>query len=186
MKKRKTENWFTFAPFYDFIASKQYKSMVELGVWKGHSISYLADQCRGWEPKIYAVDLWEDVYSFSKQGGYKKPHTKDEQIPRIYQEYNKTLKKTGTRHLIEDIKGYSWEVARQFDDDTIDFVFIDADHAYESVCKDIQAWLPKVRKGGIIAGHDYVDSWAGVVQAVDEHFDKVNTAEGNVWWKEVE
>jgi hypothetical protein len=179
---RHTNNWFTYSEFYSFIASKKFNVLVELGVWKGHSISYLADKCRSYQPAIYAVDLWNKVYSFSLQGGYSKPETKDAQIPIIYDLYQENLKLTNTRHLITDIKCCSWEAAAQFEDHSVDFVFIDADHSYESTLKDIQAWLPKIKDGGILAGHDYVDKWEGVKRAVDENFDKVNLADGNVWW----
>jgi predicted O-methyltransferase YrrM len=60
------------------------------------------------------------------------------------------------------------EAVKLFEDDSLDAVFIDADHSYEAVKLDIQNWMPKVRKGGILAGHDYTYSWPGVVRAVDE------------------
>ncbi len=73
------------------------------------------------------------------------------------------------------IKGNSLEVARPVPEESFDFVFIDADHTYQSVKADIEAWAPKVRKGGIIAGHDYYvtrqGNW-GVIQAVNEYVDE--------------
>ena len=54
------------------------------------------------------------------------------------------------------------QAASNFADGSVDFVFIDADHSYEAVKQDIQTWLPKVRHGGVLAGHDY--GWAGTVQ----------------------
>jgi len=49
-----------------------------------------------------------------------------------------------------------------------DLVFIDADHSYESVKEDIEVWLPRVKKGGYLSGHDYGPPWEGVIKAVDE------------------
>lgn len=70
------------------------------------------------------------------------------------------------------IHGDSAAAASLFKDRSVDFVFIDAGHDYESVKKDILAWLPKVK--GVIAGHDY-PAYKGVVTAVDELFgDRVN------------
>jgi predicted O-methyltransferase YrrM len=66
------------------------------------------------------------------------------------------------------------EVFKQFPDRTFDLVYIDAEHTYESVFRDIKQWLPKVKRGGWIAGHDYTHdvSYGGVVIAVDEVFGK--------------
>lgn len=57
-------------------------------------------------------------------------------------------------------------------DGNLDFVYIDACHQYESVIEDIRTWLPKVRKGGLLAGHDFCDVWPGVARAV---IDSVST-----------
>ena len=51
-----------------------------------------------------------------------------------------------------------------------DVVYIDASHRYEDVAADIDFWLPLVKKGGIICGHDYSHKFQGVVKAVDERF----------------
>lgn len=70
----------------------------------------------------------------------------------------------------------SIEATKRFKDESIDFVYIDANHSYTFVRDDIQAWLPKVKKGGIIGGHDYDwedkehDFELAVKRAVDEAF----------------
>jgi predicted O-methyltransferase YrrM len=69
----------------------------------------------------------------------------------------------------------SIEAAKQFENKSVDFVFIDAAHEYEDVQNDIEAWLPKIKTGGIIAGHDYIPTYPGVMRAVNEKFgDKVD------------
>jgi hypothetical protein len=52
--------------------------------------------------------------------------------------------------------------------DSLGFVYIDGLHDYEHVAADIAAWWPKVRSGGILAGHDYIWCWPGVFQAVNQ------------------
>ena len=57
-----------------------------------------------------------------------------------------------------------------YKDNSIDFVFIDGGHEYEQVYADIIAWLPKLKIGGYISGHDYLEPSCGVKKAVDEIF----------------
>lgn len=64
------------------------------------------------------------------------------------------------------------EAAQWIADGSLDFVFIDGNHQYEAVKQDVGDWAPKVRPGGIVAGHDYYEfksGRGGVVQAVDEY-----------------
>lgn len=74
----------------------------------------------------------------------------------------------------------SFVAAKNFEDASIDFCFIDANHAYEFVSKDIAAYLPKVKKGGVLAGHDWSDD--GVKKAVREAFtDFVFDEQQDIW-----
>ncbi len=70
------------------------------------------------------------------------------------------------------IRKLSMDAVKDFEDESLDFVYIDADHAYKNVRDDIRAWTPKVRKGGIVSGHDYYLTRAGnvgVIAAVNEY-----------------
>ena len=87
----------------------------------------------------------------------------------------------------EFIEGDSVDVARTFDDETFDIVFVDADHSEASVRRDVAAWLPKVKLGGIIAGHDYGSkNHPGVKIAVDDlfcgHAHPIKLDANKVWW----
>ena len=81
----------------------------------------------------------------------------------------------------KDFRMSSLEGAHKFEDQSLDFVFIDASHEYEDVKKDIEAWLPKIKTGGILAGHDYyvgnVDYFPGVKKAVNECLSNIQTSE---------
>jgi hypothetical protein len=71
-------------------------------------------------------------------------------------------------------RGYSVPVLRTFPDAYFDWIYIDANHTYDAVSSELAAAMPKIKPGGVIAGHDYIDSpyWRnrnfGVVEAVNE------------------
>lgn len=64
----------------------------------------------------------------------------------------------------------SAEAVKLMPDERLDVVYIDGSHDYDDVMFDIREWSRKVKPGGVIAGHDYSDTWKGVMQAVDESF----------------
>ena len=101
------------------------------------------------------------------------------------------------------IEGYSVPMSECFEDGELDFVYIDADHSYECTKEDIEAWYPKVKKGGIVSGHDYKNNGnarskamlgtrrlgvCGVKRAVDEFTHKLGVSlrtthkEPRNWW----
>jgi predicted O-methyltransferase YrrM len=79
----------------------------------------------------------------------------------------------------------SVDAASQFLDGILDLVFIDADHSYEGCLRDIHAWLPKVKRGGWICGHDYANKSGEVKKAVDEVFNNVEFGRDHTWFKKV-
>lgn len=79
------------------------------------------------------------------------------------------------------IKNNSLDEVKNYDDEFFDIVYIDASHDYNSVKKDILAWLPKVKINGIICGDDYVPEWEGVKKAVNETFKKFEL-HNYQWW----
>jgi uncharacterized Rossmann fold enzyme len=88
------------------------------------------------------------------------------------------------RILVKD----SVEAAREIEDGSLDFVFIDANHTYEACKADVEAWLPKVKPTGFIAGHDYENpgypSW-GVKRAVEEVLGPVEVGANYCWRKAI-
>jgi hypothetical protein len=84
----------------------------------------------------------------------------------------------------------SAEAAQLFPDESLDFVFIDADHSYEGCSKDIELWAPKVLPDGVLCGHDYNHvraEFRGVTRAVDEAFAahgwKLELGEDYTWFR---
>lgn len=96
--------------------------------------------------KLYGVDPWEPHRGYKdyvSMNTFDKLRTDAENRLGGYPNY-------------ELIRKYSMDAVNDFDDESLDFVYIDADHSFRAVTEDIDSWLKKVRKDGIIAGHDYV------------------------------
>jgi len=140
---------------------------VEIGTWKGKSAIYMAEKIKdsGKNIKFYTVDLFEYVQgyeSFTNDGESLSDSFLDEVMANV----------SPIKDYINIIKGRSYEIADQFEDKSIDFIFIDGDHSYLGVKKDLEAWYPKIKLDRIIAGHDYSERSCGVKKAVDEFFAK--------------
>ena len=155
------DGWFDFQTFYRQIAEwiPDGGKWVEVGVYSGKSFSFGIIEClnRGKKVDFTAVDMFPEEWIYI---GNKPP---------VREMFDKAMNPLEGHYNV--IAGKSTEVARQFSDESLDFVFVDAAHDYDNVKADIIAWLPKVKPGGIMAGHDYeVDYKNGVVKAVDEAF----------------
>ena len=149
----------------------------EVGVWRGHSsIGFL--RLLPNLQRLYLVDSWLNYKDYTESGDAKSQSdlAKDQEITedRIYF--------FGQKPKI--LKGLSSDVAEKIPDGSLDFVFIDANHAYEYVMSDIRAWTPKLRPNGVLGGHDYgAPGHDGVKRAVDEVFGtQVNFGKDYVWW----
>jgi len=71
---------------------------------------------------------------------------------------------------VKVVRGSSLDVVDDFEDGSLDFVYIDGDHEFDPVMQDLICWAPKVRSGGVIALHDYcVMAGGGVIQAIDAY-----------------
>lgn len=120
-----------------------FKRIVEVGVCKGEYSEILLKANR--QATIYGVDPF---IPYDEYGDYRRKKT----INGYHEEAKKLLGKYPNYELIQE---FSVEAAKDFEDESLDAVYIDANHRYEFVVEDIHAWLPKIRKGGIISGHDY-------------------------------
>ena len=167
------EDWFTYPNLYTemvklFPADSHF---VEVGTWKGRSAVYMAVEIINSNKNIKfdCVDTWEYIPSQNE--------INQEMCVNLYETFIHNIEPV--KHVIMPVKALSVDAAKYYDDESLDFVFIDAAHDYENVRKDITAWLPKVKKGGIIAGHDY--NHPDVKKAVEEII-KSPTYEQELCW----
>lgn len=120
-----------------------FKVGAEIGVFEGSYSKWLLKGIPGL--KLYGIDSWVvyDGYVDYKESTMSKAQQKAIDNVRGYD--------------CELIKGWSHDVVHQFEDNSLDFVFIDGNHSYEHAVCDIAAWSKKVKSGGIIYGHDFDD-----------------------------
>ena len=143
-------------------------SGVEVGVLRGGNAARLLEH----HPHLHLhlVDLWQPQpvgERYHRSGDVHSRWTVDDWRV-IWESAYRNLRPHFGRWQIH--QGDSTRCARRFDDRSVDFVFIDADHTYEGCLADIKTWAPKVKPGGWIGGHDYGHAnkrW-GVKRAVDQ------------------
>lgn len=181
------EGWAAFTDLYAEAVrdAKSGDAFVEVGSWLGRSAAFMGVEIINSKKNItlFCVDPWED-------GG---PDLRDTS-------YFKDLKEPPFdifKRNVKPVEGYivplrmtSIRGAATFYDETVSFLMLDGDHSYEAVKADIAAWLPKMKKGGVISGDDYL--WPGVTKAVHEAFgdkvepvikhNKANYRNGSSYW----
>ena len=161
------QGFFEYPSFYDMCMNEiaDNSTMVEVGSWVGRSSCYVASLIKksGKNIKFYCVDTWEGSEEHSEIILNLKSQGKT-----LFGEFQNNIHDCEVQDYIIPIKLESIEAAKQFEDESIDFIHIDAAHDYENVLADIKAWYSKIKPGGLITGDDY--GWDGVYRAVNEFF----------------
>lgn len=166
------EPWFTYPNLYSRFVREipDEGCIVEVGCWKGKSTAYLAVEVinSGKNIKVHAVDTW--LGSINEVYHMQDVHVKSDTL---YDLFLNNIKPCGD--VVTPIRKTSVQASSLYQDSSLDVVFIDASHDYDSVKQDIIHWLPKVKPGGYLAGHDYL--WEGVGRAVNELISPVESTE---------
>lgn len=142
-----------------------FQKAAEVGVQAGVFSRRILDT---WGGELLMVDFWgpipgyEDIANVS-QLEHQKLLEQAQQVEKDFQPKARIL------------RGLSVEAAQQVPPHSLDFVYLDADHSYKGVTEDLKAWIGKVRPGGAIGGHDYIDGHIpagifGVRSAVKDYF----------------
>jgi len=135
-----------------------YKKGAEIGVESGrYSVTICATNPG---VKLYLVDPWKTYPQY-------REHVTQEHLDILY---NDTIKRARPYNC-EVLRGFSMDVVKKFDDNSLDFVYIDANHDFQNVTDDITQWSKKVRKEGVVSGHDFRQPRVG---AVNDTVDAVN------------
>jgi SAM-dependent methyltransferase len=144
------ENYFTYPTLYTNMVKEipDGGSVVEIGCWKGRSISYLAVEVAnsGKNIAITAVDPFTGSIEHSEMDIIKTQTLFDCFCSNI----------EPIKDMVRVLQMKSEDAYRLFKDESQDFVFIDGCHEWECVRKDIICWYSKIKPGGVLAGHDYI------------------------------
>jgi hypothetical protein len=167
------QGWFNCEPLYREMVrdSSSGSVFVEVGAWKGQSAAFMSVEIANSQKDIefHVVDNFL---------GSEK-HQKEDAIVggTLYQQFLDNLSPVAGLYSIH--RSSSADAAKSFQDQSIDFCYIDALHKYEDVKEDILCWLPKMKPGALLAGDDY-EYYPGVAKAVDELLPGF-TRDGNIW-----
>ena len=144
--QRNKEQWLV-----EFINKHEYKHGAELGVQKGINLRYLIDNVP--DLHMIGVDIWSDK---SVRWDGTKSEDLVHQQDNVNSGYYKALVEyAATVHPRLSLHRHFTNYAHRFvENNSLDFVFIDAGHEYEDLIEDIDCWYPKVKVGGHIMGHD--------------------------------
>ena len=144
------DGYFNFESVYSKAVANcsENSHFVEIGAYKGKSTAYMAVEIINSLKKIKfdVIDIWVNTYDI----------------------FTRNL--MPVKHVLTPIRMDSSVASTQYSNESLDFVFIDAEHDYFSVLNDIIIWYPKIKKNGIIAGHDFHENFPGVEQAVKNFF----------------
>lgn len=126
--------------------------IVEVGSWKGFSTVYLAEVAAHWQGYVFAVDHWK-----GSPGTWNVPIAQSQDVLSTFRHNVAAL---GYERVVKPMVMDSVTAASVFRSRSLDVVFVDGDHRYSGVRADIEAWLPKIRIGGILCGHDGSTSYS--------------------------
>ena len=118
----------------------------EIGTFKGE---FAKEILQNWSGTLYMIDVWRPLGEEYLDSSNHAVHST------VYSETMGTISGYEDRGIM--VRATSEAAADMFDRESLDFVYIDANHAYDFVVEDIKLWYPKVKSGGYLCGHDYIN-----------------------------
>jgi predicted O-methyltransferase YrrM len=189
---RDVPGWFDFDDIYDeaiAAAPEDWRGgapsrFVEIGVAYGKSTIYLAQAIRASGKPIHldVIDLWAPDWNREAAGVIGDLVRAFGSARAAFEWY---AEECGVRGLISAVQSDQLEPATlaRYAPASLDLVFLDTCHTRKGTAAAILAWLPKVRPGGIFAGHDFVEQWPGVVEAVRDVLPGATKRRSSFFWR---
>jgi MMP 1-O-methyltransferase len=181
--KQIPSEWSDFFPIYDEAVrtAPSGSILIEVGSFWGKSAVYLAEAAKLADKnlKVYCIDPWS-ARPDNNPGLFDHEHGKLGHIePQVHAEHHNSMFETFAYFLertglspdpLRVMRMESLEAAELFNEAIpIHFIFLDGDHEYDYVIRELRAWAPLLSRGGFIAGHDWTDEFHGVKEAVTEY-----------------
>jgi|GEM_PF-4063976 len=156
--------------------SKTASCIVELGSYSGKSANLFAFILSDEEITINCIDKFD----YPTHDIIKAPFNTLSGI-----HFDQFLKWTyWFRDKLNIIRYNTWKAPKFFDDNSVDIIFIDAGHDFDNCTRDILSWIPKLKRNGIMIGHDYCPEHQDVILAVNSIFGKnFDRGPGRIWYK---
>lgn len=160
----------------ELVVSNNYKTVVELGVWKGE----LSRMFYAVVDRLILIDPWTVYHNTLPEYTCTmgEPVKTQSELDQMYSDVLAAMPKAEVGRMT------SLMAAERIPDASVDFVYLDSVHTYKHCKQEIIAWLPKIRPGGMIAGDDYIKDQPHVSRAVDEMFGPQDT--DRTWSKRIE
>jgi hypothetical protein len=187
-------DWTTFYDIYDeaVASAPPHSLLIECGSFWGKSAIYLAEAAKLADKnlRVYSIDTWgcrpENNPGMFSDESFAAGHIE----PRVHREHHNSMFETFAYFVEQSglspdplriLRMDSLEAAWLFKNSRlfhmgkepmcpIHFIFLDDDHEYDHVLKELKAWYPSLAPGGIIAGHDWTEEFSGVEKAVTAYF----------------
>jgi predicted O-methyltransferase YrrM len=150
---KEIQGWFDFNDIYDLAVNKyDNANFLEIGCWLGKSTQYLGNIIKQSKKniKLTVIDTFQGEFNCNFQKGVVKEHGGS-----IYKAFLQNMFDSNVLEYMTPLVYDSRDFCKLVPDNYYDFVFIDGAHDYSVISEDLKNWLPKVKNGGILAGHDY-------------------------------
>jgi len=176
----KPSKW-RYETLLELIEKNDYSDYLEIGLGVGKTMSFLMQNISDPDFRFYGIDPYV-AYSKLHKKGLKFKQERFDSNKRVVENI---FWSDGRGRFINE---YAHEAAKKFKE-SVDIIFIDGNHTEEFVLQDMKDWYPKLREGGIFAGHDYYPAghhYHCVAKAVDqfakEQDKKVYVEPDHVWY----
>lgn len=143
--------------------------MVEVGNYAGASTELFALHCA----RVDAIDPYDLI---EQEWG-------QETIEQLKEAEKRFVERMNIYDNVNKIKDFSLNAVKLFADNSLDLAYLDGDHRHQAVISDIESWMPKIKVGGIIGGHDYYGDVKDAVDSVVGKPDKIYMDSSWAWTK---